>query len=380
MLDKKAARELLGTLVRTDTAQPEGNERELVSFIKARYEGRAASVVVDHSETRASLALLFKGGDSGRCVAFAGHLDTVSCDPSVWTHGPHDAFVDGDVMYGRGCADMKGGVASMLLTADEIAEGRLRPFCDVMFLFTADEEAGGMGARAMCEREELKRVDAMFICEPSAKGLGICEKGALWLRVTAKGRSCHASRPDLGINAAQALIEFWNDFSRSVERADDPQLGSSSVCLTRISGGTLTNVVPEDAFIEIDVRTVPSQSHNDIIRLANAAKEKTEARFSGCGVGLEIINNRPAVGTAADHPFVKAVSESAEMAGLSPALRGLHFYTDASQLIPKLGVPFVILGPGDDALAHTVDEHVSINEVKGLAEVYCEFLRQDRAI
>ncbi len=374
------ASSLLKSLVAVDTCQPEGNERKLVEYILQRYDGKAKSYVIDHTPERASLVLEFKGADSTRCVAFAGHLDTVSCDLSVWSSDPFVCTEKDGKTYGRGTADMKGGVTAMLFTADAIASGELVPFCDVLFCFTADEEAGGMGAAAMCGHEALKRADSMFICEPSDKGIGTAEKGALWLRVNAKGRSSHGSRPDLGVNAAEMVIGFWQRFSDACEKQKDELLGTSSVCLTMLNAGTLTNVVPDEAFAEIDIRTVPGQSHDDIIKLAGKISDEIKSCFADGKIEVIVLNNRPAVGISKDSSFALSVLEAANELPIETYFRGLNFYTDASQLVPALGVPFVILGPGDDKLAHTTDEYVIVDDIVRCCEWYKSYLSKPRKV
>lgn len=375
---QKRAEELLRKLIETNTCQPEGNEAKLVDFLLRRFEGKADCHVIEHTPNRASLILAFEGTDHSRCVAFAGHLDTVSCSAADWSHDPHGAEVLDGKMYGRGSSDMKSGVAAMTLTADAIAAGELNPFCDVLFCFTADEEAGGMGALAMSKHPMLKKATALFICEPSAGGIGIAEKGALWLRVDALGKPSHGSRPDLGINAADAVLLFTEQMRQQLAPVSDPFLGSSSFCLTRIGGGTLTNVVPESAFAEFDIRTVPAQNHAQILQLAKDTAAIVEQELCGSRLTVTVLNDRAAIGTDENEPFVQSVLHTADEIGAKTYLRGLNFYTDGSQLVPALDIPFVIAGPGDDKLAHTVDEWVALEDVVTFTKLYSEFIAKER--
>ena len=121
-------KQILQKLVQINTCQPEGNEGKLADGILEMLPENIVYKKINHSKTRASLIIKVNGETEEGGIAFVGHMDTVACgDYSQWSYPPHDAIVKGDILYGRGSADMKGGDASMILALKWILETKKRP-------------------------------------------------------------------------------------------------------------------------------------------------------------------------------------------------------------------------------------------------------------
>lgn len=371
-------REILENLVRIDSCQPEGNEEKVVDSILRMLPENLVYQKIVHAPNRASLLVKVEGQTDQGGIAFIGHIDTVACnDLDRWAYPPHEAVVKGDLLYGRGSSDMKGGVAAMLLTLKWLLKCQRKPKKPVYFCFTADEEKSGTGILAMVEGKYLEHIEEAVICEPSDEKIGICEKGALWLRVIIQGKASHASRPELGVNAVEYAIGFSNQLKEMVKGdAAHPILGSTTVSVTRFQGGIMTNIIPSNAKMELDIRTVPGVSHDKIIQTAQNICIDTMQKYPSVQMEIQVLNNRPALETPPESGFVKRVMEIAAKVGISTGPKGLYFYTDASQMIPHIPVPFVIAGPGDDALAHCVNEHISLSSVERYAQLYCCYISE----
>lgn len=375
--DLAACASLLTLLVEIDTCQPDGNEAHLVDFIEARYPNtRAICTRIDHSPARASLVVKVPGSKPSGALALAGHLDTVACgDASAWLSPPLTASIKGDTLGARGAADMKGGLAAMLLALDNLLNEPDTPRREVLFCFTADEEKDGLGARALIQSGLLADVSELIICEPSGACIGLAEKGALWVRINATGSACHASRPELGANALDGLLAFVEK-SRTIldNMQSHPLLGQNTQCVTNLHGGIMTNIVPASAFLELDIRTLPVTSHVEIVEKLENICAEIEKEMAPLALDLEVLNDRPALGMDESHPLVRAVQTCAQKCGLPLGKKGLFFYTDASQFVPALNVPFVILGPGDDSQAHKSDESISLASVAHFAQIYAALI------
>lgn len=369
-------REILEQLVRTRTVNPPGNERAAVGTVLSFYQPAVDHQVVDHGEGRASLVIRLPGQDQSRTVAFVGHIDTVPVpDADQWSQPPFSAEVVDGVLWGRGAADMKGGVTAMILTSLYFTEYGQRPPTNLVFAFTADEESFGIGVSSLREQGVFDNTDEVIICEPSAGQIGIVEKGALWLTLTAVGRAAHASRPDLGINAADALIDLISGINHRVtDCPGHPLLGGPMCALTQIHAGVKTNILPDRAEATLDIRTLPGTEHAALVTHAQELAADLQAREPGLVLNVEVVNARPPVSVDPQHPLVQGLQRVMSQMGLSKQLRGLHFYTDASQIVPQLGLPFVILGPGDDGLAHRRDERIALEDVRTMAAVYVHYL------
>jgi len=369
--------ELLKNLINIRSAQPEGCEAEIIKYIDSLLPKQYQRTYFDHQNGRASLLIKVPGYEDIDGIAFLGHVDTVAAgDEQSWMYPPFTATISDDRLYGRGAADMKSGVACMIHTALRLENKK--PRYNTYFGFTADEEAGGMGVLAMTQSGLLNNVKAVVVCEPSDGRIGICEKGALWLRVDAFGKLSHGSRPDLGINAVQAVMDFASQFDKCIDYSiQNPLFGGTTLSVTKLNGGVLHNVVPDRAELCMDIRTVFGVDHDRLIQSANAVADKLMTDQKGLTLNVQVTNNRPAIEVSKDHPLVCAAAALSQKHGLTGESRGLYFYTDASQLIPAIGAPFIIFGPGDDKQAHQKDEYVNICDLQIFADIYYDLIGEE---
>lgn len=371
-------RNVLKQLVQVNTCQPEGNEADIIAVIQKLLPSTVSCTYIGHGSNRASLIAQIKGEAKSGGIALIGHVDTVACsDLKQWKYAPHDAVAEGDVLWGRGAADMKGGVAAMILSLCQIAGCGQKPSKPLYFCFTADEENGGMGISSMVNGGYLDGAEEVIICEPSDEKVGTCEKGALWLSLHVLGVASHASRPDLGLNAAEYAICFAQQMKQRTKGHEHHEiLGETTVSVTRLQGGIMTNIIPSDAHIELDIRTVPGVSHEALVREAEEICKEMQAGHPGLHTKLQVLNDRPALESDKDCRFVRDILEGAKRAGIGTGAKGHYFYTDASLMIPHIHVPFVIAGPGDDAMAHCVNERISLGSVARYTQLYSDYLME----
>lgn len=369
---------LLAELVAIDSSQPAGNEADMVEKIDRLFPKTLFRKVVTHGGNRASLLIRVDGAQRGGGIAFVGHIDTVTLgEVSAWKYHPLSGHVEEGVLYGRGCADMKGGVAAMITAALCILEEGRPPKRDLYFCFTADEEQDGRGICGLLETGLLDSVEEIIIAEPSKQRIGTCEKGALWLRIRAHGVSAHGSQPQNGVNAIDALFQIKERLGEQLNRLPEhPLLGRSTLSVNLFHGGVMTNVVPADATMELDIRTVPGVDNSQVMEMLQAVIADMHAQEPRLEVSVEVMNNRNVVQTDTDAPLVKHMRQILRRFGMDDGLRGLNFYTDMSQIAPRLSVPFLILGPGDDEQAHKLNEHIPVASVETVARIYTAYLQQ----
>lgn len=367
--------EILKQLIKTNTENPPGNEKDIVMIILDYFKKyNLEKEVIDHGENRATLSLKIKG-KTDKSVAFVGHIDTVPVENrDSWKVDPFSADKREDYIFGRGSADMKGGVTAMIITALYLLENNIKPEKNLYFCFTADEESGGLGAKAIVKNEILKDVDFIFVPEPTGRKLGLAEKGALWLNINASGKPAHASMPGEGINAVEELFLFIRLLKKEIE-SDKRHflLGRSSAVITTIKGGVKTNVIPEKAEATLDIRTVPGDEHDVILKKADQLIREFQ-NDSGVKIEIEIENNRPPVEVAENDKNIIKLKKTFKKFGFDTNVKGLNFYTDASQIIPAVNCPFVIFGPGEDKMAHQTDEKTSLQSVEETARVFIDYI------
>lgn len=349
------------------------NEAAVCDRIEACFTGLPVEVRrYPHGPGRDSMVITLPGRDRSRALCLVGHLDTVPVpNAPLWQRDPFGGAFDGAYLHGRGAVDMKGGAAAMVAAALAFLREGVLPPLDLRLCFTADEETSGMGVCLLRDEGAFAGAVAAVICEPTGLRPGSCEKGCLWLEVEALGLSSHGSRPELGVNAIDGVTAFAAGLRAALDSGEThPLLGRTTVSLTTLSGGVKTNVIPDAASATLDIRTLPGLKSDDVLARADQVARALEAQRPGLKLSLRVQNDRPSVAADPDSSFALAVGEALAACGLPGGEKGLYFYTDASQFIPQTGLPFVILGPGDDALCHKRDERIPLEEVAAAADCY----------
>lgn len=373
---------LLKMLIETDTENPNGNEEALADKIidwLAPYKPQYKKIPI---ETGRCCLLVWLQGQREEYIGFAGHLDTVPAgDLSQWKHDPFLAECDGGVVYGRGAADMKGGVAAMLLLYRYYKERNEKPPYGILFLFTADEEGQGKGMATLCRQSEVKQIKALFVCEPTNNTLGLCEMGTVWLKILVNGIGCHASMNHLGVNALEEGIRIYEEFQRKWEKTSfcHPMLGKESCSLTKLYSGVKINMIPEKAEFYLDIRTVPQANencnrHSDLVKMAQEVCRMRMKEKKGLSANVEILTDRPALEMKRDSIFIDYLIRITQKAGKKVKCSAVRFYTDASIVLKNITVPFVIFGPGEPKECHKTEEKTDISQIKDAVEYYKIFV------
>lgn len=361
---------LLREAIRFVTVNPPGDERPLAEFLSERIA--AAGIETDLrvvGDSRANLTATLRMPQPGPRLVLSGHLDTVPIGESPWRHGPFEGVVDEGRMYGRGTADMKGGLVALLLAFLETHRAGGEGLCgELVFAATYGEETGSDGAVRMIADGQLDRFDAMVVAEPTANRPIIAHKGALWLEVTASGRTAHSSAPEQGANAIDLVLRFQNALA-DVPLPADPTglLSPATLAVTRIGGGKGSNVIPDACSLTIDMRTLPGQNHAEILQRLRATGARLSAEAPGTTLKVEPLVDLPGSSCPADAPIVSAALAS--LGGNSGTPGAANYFTDAS-VFGKLGGDILILGPGRADQAHQTDEHIEIDAYLDAVEIY----------
>lgn len=370
-----------GDLIRFNTTNPPGDERPCAAYIARFLENLGFTTeFVDHAENRASLIARLKGSGEKPGVMYSGHLDVVPVGAEPWEHPPFDGQVIDGVLWGRGASDMKGGVASIMAAMEAVALGNLPLKGDIVLAFTAGEEGEQLGAGAIAKRTDLAPVQAVIIAEPSYNDVYIAEKGAFWLKITTHGKTAHGSAPQLGRNAIMMMAPFLQALeAQEVPFEPHPLLGGFTRSIDTIKGGVLTNVVPDYCEVTIDQRTVPGQSHEEILKGVEDLIAAFSQKYEGFSAKVTVINDAIPVASPPEEPVIQRFYDFVnEVTGTRPEPKGVAYYTDAVNLVPAMKAPLIICGPGKAALAHQPNEHVEVAKMVECARILalsaCELL------
>ncbi|WP_394247692.1 succinyl-diaminopimelate desuccinylase [Arthrobacter pityocampae] len=282
-------------------------------------------------------------------VILAGHLDTVPLPTVPGSRGTVPSVWDGDVLYGRGATDMKGGVAVQLALAAALTE----PTRDITFIFYDHEEVeaslSGLGRVAVSHPDWLA-ADFAVLLEPTDGTVeGGCN-GTARFDVRVAGKAAHSARAWRGVNAIHGAAEILvrlRDHAPATVHVDGLDYRESLNAVT-ITGGTAGNVIPDSTVIEVNYRFAPDKTPEQAEEYVRALLEGFDVERTDAAAGA-----RPGLQHPAAAAFVAAV-------GADPKPK--YGWTDVARF-SALGVPAVNFGPGDALLAHTDDEHVHADAI-----------------
>lgn len=296
----------------------------------------------------------------GRLV-LSGHVDVVPVGEG-WTRDAFGGEVAEGRVWGRGACDMLGSVACFVGAAARAPDAA----CGI--LLTTDEETRMRAAEVALEEGLLGDASGVVVGEPTQFAVGIAEKGVLWARVVARGKNAHGSMPHLGENAVEKLVATLAQLQRETLPGEHGLLGAPTKNVGTIRGGDAVNQVPALAHADVDFRYLPGTRAEDLRKLV----EECAAR-AGARVDVEVLSNHASFEVAEDAPIVRAAL-AAVGGGARPV--GLPYGTEASKFAPA-GFPCVILGPGEQGLAHTNRESITLDALARGVDVYARMLLWD---
>ena len=360
--------ELTRTLVAFNTINPPGNERPCAEYLGRLLEAGGFTVTYhEFADQRTSLVARIGGSRDKAPLCFTGHIDTVPLGAQPWSVDPFAGEIADGKIYCRGTTDMKAGVAAFVVAVLQLAP-LLSAGPGVVLVITAGEETGCEGAYHMAGLGDvLGEAGAIVVAEPSSNQPWIGHKGALWLTARTTGVTAHGSMPEKGVNAvykAAHAISKLEDFDFNIAR--DAVLGKPTLNVGSVHGGLNINSVPDLAEIGIDIRTIPAQDHTAI---------RTDlAGYLGDDVALaSVVDVRGVLTDPANDWMQDIFGNMTDILGEKPEARTAAYFTDASALTPAYGgVPTVILGPGEAAMAHQTDEYCVVARIVEAVEAYTQ--------
>jgi acetylornithine deacetylase/succinyl-diaminopimelate desuccinylase-like protein len=331
------------------------------------------------------------GEQTARRLVLSGHLDTYPLgDAAGWTVAPFAGEVRDGRLYGRGAADMKGGIAASIVALAALAtHADAWPGEAVLALAGDEESMGTLGTQWLLENVPAARGDAVIIGDAgSPLVLRFGEKGFLWVRVMARGKPAHGAHVHLGVNALDRLraaldavaelralhappppgvaeaIAAAKQVSETLGGAGEAEvLGSVTVNLGRIAGGSSPNLVPAMAEAALDIRLPAGVS-------AAAAEAALAAAVAGhAGVTFEVLRRFEPTVTEPAAEIVQRVRSAAEQVlGRAPAVNMRVGGSDA-RLFRRAGIPTVVYGPTPFNMGG-VDEYVLLDDLEVVARVH----------
>ncbi|EDX87919.1 succinyl-diaminopimelate desuccinylase [Alcanivorax sp. DG881] len=317
-------------------------------------------------------------GKQGPVFAFAGHTDVVPTgDVAAWKYDPFTPTEEGDLLYGRGTADMKGSIAAMMVAMEDFIAAHPDHNGSLAFLITADEEGPSVNGTVKVVEHLQARQEHMDYClvgEPSSTNtvgdvIKNGRRGSLGAKLTVKGIQGHVAYPHLARNPVHDVAPALAELATTEWDQGNDFFPATSFQISNINGGTgATNVIPGTCEIIFNFRF--STELTDAI-----LRERTEAIFDKHGLDYDL------KWTLSGQPFLTdrgalvdaAVSAIRDVTELDTELSTAGGTSDGRFIAPT-GTQVVELGP-TNATIHKVDEHTSISELDTLTQIYQRLLQ-----
>jgi succinyl-diaminopimelate desuccinylase len=358
----------LTRLVQVPSVNPGMSEQAMLEAVVAELDGTGCSLdVVEFAPGRPSLAATLHGSQGEPRLVLNGHMDTVAIDDrSRWTAGPFSGELRDGAVWGRGSADMKGGLAAQIGCAKALAR-RPEPLRGSLVLhFAAGEECGEPGTHALVKRGHTGAWG--IVTEPTLLKVGTAQRGVCWFRIRIEGRSAHGGSASAGLNPAhpmRALISGLDRYAAALHDRGHPLLGAADCSVTLVTAGVQHNATPDSAEVVVDRRLLPGETPQKVARELDQLAEKTGCRSGGFSCQISPVQHPFApTEVASDTSFVSTVlAAAADVTGHAGEVFGTPYGSDMRNLVHDAGMEAVTFGPGDPAGIHCLDEHLSVSEL-----------------
>ncbi len=316
------------------------------------------------------------GADTTRALIFNAHMDTVSPGAlSLWKFPPYGKDsgieIDGKI-YGVGASDAKGSLASLLALGDACA--KTQPALDVWIVFVCKEETGGDGTKSFLawfteKKWSLKYTEiSAVVCGPTNMDeIHLGHRGNIHAEISVNGDGGHGAQPELikkhAILEAMNIVEELKKLEIELGKTyTDSVLGKPSIGITSIQAGdpVAPNKFPDTCSFTIDIRTTPS--------LHKSAFEIVEKLCTKFGAHIRVIYTPSPPGhTDPKTKIVACAKKLVTTIGLSKDSTDLCFFSE-------MGIPGIILGPGDQSASHKPNEYCDVSRCEKATEIYLKII------
>lgn len=349
---------LLKDLIKINSVS--GNEKHIAKFIGGWLRTNGIKTIkVDNN-----VVAVVKGKDPKKAIILDGHMDTVSPgNLSSWKTDPFELITIGNKSYGLGTSDMKGGVATMMMVANDLI--KKQPPVDVWFAFVVKEELDGSGSKEFVDwfikNQKYDEVATVIGDTTGIDSVEIGHKGNAFVRVKFTGQSGHGSEPHLIkiqaiLDASKFVLHIKDKIDKWSKKHSDTLLGSPSIAVTGITSGDLDspNKIPSECVVQLDIRTTP-KLHQNLKKeldgwLGNYEFVADPAPFGWCDPKAKIIKAVLRVVPNTKVTYSQGATDQC-------------FFTQAS-------IPAVIFGPGEKLMAHQENEWVGEKEIERFVKIY----------
>jgi len=369
-----SAEKITSSLISFQTVAPKGSERECAKFLFDYLNDMKVAdseiEIYEFDENRANIVATF-GTKKDPGLILSGHMDVVPVgDEKLWQTDPFHSEVRDSRLFGRGAADMKSGLASIVKSIENLVKHQTLNR-KLVFAATAGEETGFVGLRRLIKDSIVKSNSSEYVVigEPTDLRPARAHRGIYRIKINFFGKSSHAGTPELGVNAIEYACKFVEELDSirlELLNSKDDLLGSTTLTPTLIEGGIGENVIPPSTSLVIDSRRLPIHSPGYI-------RSKIESLCNNLKIGYsteEIVSEQP-LNTPVGN-FLTGLAE--EITGSKSG--SCAFGTEGSLYWGELGIPTMVVGPGSVEQAHIANEYVELSQIKKAISIYSSFIQK----
>jgi acetylornithine deacetylase/succinyl-diaminopimelate desuccinylase-like protein len=352
---------------------PLGGEKPLAIYVARRLRELGFEVELqDVVQDRPNVVAIRRGNPAFKSFMFNGHLDIP--EPfGDWSRDPYDPWIEGDLVFGGGLQDMKGGLASLIAGAAAAAQLDPDSSGDVIVTAVMHHDTTGVGTKFFLEQNAWQ-IDAGVCGEPTNLKVQLFHGGAWAWEITTRGVPRHQSRLEEGVNAITGMMEILRRLTpEALTFEPDPRYPHlPRTVVGMIQGGAFTSMTAESCLARGDVRYLPSMSVDGMKADARRIIAEVCAEMPGLTGDVRTFAQQWPYAIAADAPVVKnLITAHTAVVGAAPEVTsGLPsgaFITDAADMM-RHDIPTVVYGPGD---WNTIpDESIPARDLITAAEVY----------
>ena len=380
MVDFQYITTTLAELVRTKSINPAfadgepSDERAIATRVGTMMRTLGMDVTEYEPEPgRVSVVGRLRGSGAGRSLLLYGHIDTVGVTAMP---DPFSAHVRDGKMYGRGAYDMKGGVTACLAAVKALRDAGATLGGDILIACVADEEVASIGIADVLRHV---RADAAIVTEATELRVCLAHRGFSWVEVETLGVAAHGSRYDLGIDANMRMGRFLARLDKLEQelraRPRHPLVGPPSLHAAVLRGGTGVSTYADHCRLEIERRTVPGETEEQVLAEIHALTDALAAEDATFRATVRPMLTRGSFEVDRNAAIVGAVLGAAtSVLGATPDVIGEPYWMDAA-LLADAGIDTVVIGPVG-AGAHALEEWVSLDSVAKLTEILATAARE----
>jgi succinyl-diaminopimelate desuccinylase len=314
-------------------------------------------------------------GQGGPVLAFLGHVDVVPSGPEAdWTSPPFDPTVRDGKLYGRGAADMKSGVAAMVVALEQFVAAHPNHSGTIALLVTSDEEGptnlDGVRRVAQHFRDTGQRIDWCVVGEPSSKErlgdlIRVGRRGSLSLKLTVHGVQGHVAYPDKATNPIHMVAPALAELAAKGWDEGNAAFPPTTFQISNIHGGTgALNVIPGSVVVDANFRFGTASS-------ADSLRESTEAILKKHALDYALhwnLSGEPFHSREGGRLRETVIAACRELCGLEPE-QSTGGGTSDGRFIAPLGAEVIEVGPVN-ATIHKIDEYVALEELERLPAIH----------